>query len=75
MLGCNRPGEESQGKRHRVMRYQRLVSRSISRVIALCRPQELDQLVQSMTQDTTLHQVGIFGQIKHGNPPVLGDEF
>ena len=38
-------------------------------------PQESYQIVQSMTQDATLHQVGIVGEIERVNPPVLGDQF
>jgi len=38
-------------------------------------PQESYQIVQSMAQGTTLHQVGIVGEIERINPPVLGDKF
>ena len=37
-------------------------------------PQDYYQIVQSMAQDTTLHQVGIFGEIESVSPPVLGDK-
>jgi len=38
-------------------------------------PQEFYQIVQSKAQDTTLHQVGIIGEIERVSPPVLGDKF
>ena len=38
-------------------------------------PQEFYQIVQSMAQDTMLHQVGIFGEIERVSLPVLGDKF
>ena len=37
-------------------------------------PQELYQIVQSMAQDTMLHQVGIFGEIESVNLLKLGDK-
>jgi len=36
-------------------------------------PQESYQIVQSIAQDTTLHQVGIVGEIERVSPPVPGD--
>ena len=56
-------------------RRRRLVPCRMSCGVALCMPQESYQVMQSMAQDTTLHQVGIFGEIKSVNPPVLGDKF
>jgi hypothetical protein len=38
-------------------------------------PQEFYQIVQSMAQDTMLHQVGIFGEIESVNLLILGDKF
>lgn len=38
-------------------------------------PQEFYQIVQSMAQDTMLHQVGIFAEIENVNLLMLGDKF
>ena len=50
-------------------------SPSNSGVVPLWMPQECYQIVQSMAYNTTLHQVGIVGEVKGVNPPVLGYKF
>ena len=56
-------------------RRRRLVTFSNGCVVTLWRPQECYQLVQSMTHNTTLPQVGIFREVEGVNPPVLGYKF